>query len=85
MTERDEFFMRRAITLAEEGMNSNEGGPFGAVIVKDNKIIAEGNNRVTSTNDPTAHAEVVVIRKACEKLNSFQLDDCTIYTSCEPS
>ena len=84
MTERDEFFMRRAIELAEEGMNSNEGGPFGAVIVKDNEIIAEGNNRVTSTNDPTAHAEVVVIRKACEKLNSFQLDDCTIYTSCEP-
>jgi len=84
MSERDDFFMRRAIELAKEGMNSNEGGPFGAVIVKNDEIIAEGNNKVTSTNDPTAHAEVVVIRKACEKLNSFQLDDCIIYTSCEP-
>ena len=84
MTERDQYFMRRAIQLAEEGMNSNEGGPFGAVVVKDDKIIAEGNNGVTSTNDPTAHAEVVAIRRACEKLNTFQLDDCIIYTSCEP-
>ena len=84
MTERDTFFMKRAIALAEKGMNSNEGGPFGAVIVKDNKIIAEGNNNVTSTNDPTAHAEVIAIRKACEKLNTFQLEGCTIYTSCEP-
>jgi len=84
MTERDTFFMKRAIALAEKGMNSNEGGPFGAVIVKDNKIIAEGNNSVTSTNDPTAHAEVIAIRNACEKLNTFQLEDCTIYTSCEP-
>jgi len=84
MTESDQIFMRRAIELAEIGMNSNEGGPFGAVVVKDGKIIAEGNNGVTSTNDPTAHAEVVAIRRACEKLNSFQLDDCIIYTSCEP-
>lgn len=84
MTENDQFFMRRAIELAETGMNSNEGGPFGAVVVKDGKIIAEGNNGVTSTNDPTAHAEVVAIRRACEKLNSFQLEDCIIYTSCEP-
>ena len=84
MTKRDEFFMRRAIALAQEGMNSNEGGPFGAVVVKDDKIIAEGNNAVTSTNDPTAHAEVVAIRNACKELNSFQLDDCIIYTSCEP-
>ncbi len=84
VTEKDEFFMKRAIELAEEGMNTNQGGPFGAVVVKDGKIIAEGNNAVTSTNDPTAHAEVVAIRKACEKLNTFQLDDCTIYTSCEP-
>ena len=84
MTKRDEFFMRRAIALAEEGMNSNEGGPFGAVVVKDDKIIAEGNNAVTSTNDPTAHAEVVAIRNACKELNSFQLEDCIIYTSCEP-
>ncbi len=84
MTKRDEYFMRRAITLAEEGMYSNEGGPFGAVVVKDNKIIGEGNNAVTSTNDPTAHAEVVAIRNACKKLNTFQLEDCIIYTSCEP-
>jgi tRNA(Arg) A34 adenosine deaminase TadA len=84
MNERDTFFMKRAIFLAEKGMNSNEGGPFGVVIVKDNKIIAEGNNCVTSKNDPTAHAEVIAIRKACKKLNTFQLEDCTIYTSCEP-
>ncbi len=84
MTESDQKFMRRAIELAEKGMNSNEGGPFGAVVVKDGKIIAEGNNGVTSTNDPTAHAEVVAIRNACEKLKSFQLEDCIIYTSCEP-
>tara|TARA_B100000809_G_scaffold226875_1_gene238813 strand:- start:4852 stop:5328 length:477 start_codon:yes stop_codon:yes gene_type:complete len=84
MTESDKKFMRRAIALAERGMNSNEGGPFGAVVVKDGVIIAEGNNSVTSTNDPTAHAEVVAIRRACEKLKSFQLDNCIIYTSCEP-
>lgn len=84
MTERDEYFMKRAIAMAEKGMDEGAGGPFGCVIVKDDKIIAEGHNRVTSTNDPTAHAEVVTIREACEKLGSFQLDDCTIYTSCEP-
>lgn len=84
MTERDNYFMQRAIKLAEKGMNSHSGGPFGAVIVKDDKIIAEGYNKVTSTNDPTAHAEIVVIRKACKKLKSFQLEGCTIYTSCEP-
>ena len=76
--------MQRAIDLAQKGMDNNSGGPFGAVVVKDGKIIAEGNNSVTSTNDPTAHAEVVAIRKACKKLNSFQLEDCIIYTSCEP-
>lgn len=84
MTTRDEFFMRRAIELAKEGMGQNAGGPFGCVIVKDDEIISEGFNRVTSTNDPTAHAEVVAIRKACEKLGSFQLEDCVVYTSCEP-
>ena len=84
MTERDKIFMQRAIQLAEEGMTSNCGGPFGAVITKNGVMIAEGFNKVTSTNDPTAHAEIVAIRKACEVLNSFQLDDCTIYTSCEP-
>jgi len=65
-------------------MDSDAGGPFGAVIVKDNKILAEAFNKVTSTNDPTAHAEVLAIREACKKLNSFQLEGCTIYTSCEP-
>jgi len=84
MTERDNYFMKRAITMAEKGVDANAGGPFGCVIVKDDKIVAEGFNRVTSTNDPTAHAEVVAIRKACKKLKSFQLDDCVIYTSCEP-
>ena len=76
--------MQRAITLAEKGMDANAGGPFGAVVVKDGEIIAEGHNNVTSTNDPTAHAEVVAIRRACEKLDSFQLTDCILYTSCEP-
>jgi tRNA(Arg) A34 adenosine deaminase TadA len=84
MTEKDEYFMRRAISLAQDGIDSNVGGPFGAVIVKDNEIVGEGCNRVTSTNDPTAHAEIVAIRNACQKLNSFQLDDCVLYTSCEP-
>jgi len=84
MTERDEYFMKRAIAMAEKGVDSNAGGPFGCVIVKDDKIVAEGHNKVTSTNDPTAHAEVVAIREACQKLNSFQLEDCIIYTSCEP-
>lgn len=84
MTEEDKKFMRRAIELAENGMDTNTGGPFGAVIVKDGEIIAEGCNKVTSQNDPTAHAEVDAIRTACKKLNTFQLDDCIIYTSCEP-
>lgn len=76
--------MRRAIELAKYGMNNNSGGPFGAVVVKDGEIIAEGYNRVTSDNDPTAHAEIDAIRKACHELSSFQLEGCVIYTSCEP-
>jgi tRNA(Arg) A34 adenosine deaminase TadA len=84
MTEQDEKFMRRAIELAQEGMEKGAGGPFGAVIVKDGEIVGEGYNCVTSTNDPTAHAEVVAIRAACQKLESFQLDGCAIYASCEP-
>ena len=76
--------MQRAIELARSGMQSGKGGPFGCVIVKDGEIIGEGSNGVTSTNDPTAHAEVVAIRQACTNLNSFQLDGCDIYTSCEP-
>ncbi len=84
ITEKDKQFIKRAIELSEKGMDSQAGGPFGAVIVKNGEIVAEGFNQVTSSNDPTAHAEVVAIRKACEKLNSFQLDGCIIYTSCEP-
>lgn len=76
--------MREAIRLSIENVESGNGGPFGAVVVKDGKIIARGTNQVTSSNDPTAHAEVVAIRKACEVLGSFQLDGCEIYTSCEP-
>jgi guanine deaminase len=82
--ETDRIFMRAAIALAKKGMEEGEGGPFGCVIVKNGEIIGQGNNRVTSTNDPTAHAEVVAIRHACQNLSSFQLDGCTIYTSCEP-
>ena len=76
--------MRRAIALAQNGMDNALGGPFGAVVVKDGEIIAEGWNTVTSSNDPTAHAEVNVIRKACLALDDFQLTGCTLYTSCEP-
>src|SRR5579863_9829773 len=76
--------MARAIQLAVEGVQSGRGGPFGAVIVRDGKIIAEGSNEVTSTNDPTAHAEVLAIRRACETLGMFELKDCELYTSCEP-
>ena len=77
-------FMQEAIRLSFETMRNNTGGPFGAVIVKDGKIIARGFNKVVSTNDPTAHAEVVAIREACKVLNNFQLDGCELYTSCEP-
>ncbi len=77
-------FMRRAIALSQQALQRNEGGPFGAVIVKDGQIIAEAHNEVTSSQDPTAHAEVVAIRRACISLNSFQLDGCELYTSCEP-
>jgi guanine deaminase len=77
-------FMQRAIELSKENMHKNHGGPFGAVIVKDGKIIAEGWNSVTSKNDPTAHAEVEAIRKAALKLSNFSLEGCEIYTSCEP-
>ena len=84
MTEQDEKFMLRAIELARNGMENGAGGPFGCVVVKDGEIVGEGSNLVTSTNDPTAHAEVMAIRNACQNLNSFQLDDCIIYTSCEP-
>jgi tRNA(Arg) A34 adenosine deaminase TadA len=77
-------FMRRAIELATENVLSGAGGPFGAVVVRDGEIIATGVNRVTSSNDPTAHAEVVAIRAACLALGDFQLKGCVVYTSCEP-
>jgi tRNA(Arg) A34 adenosine deaminase TadA len=77
-------FMRRAIELAVENVRLKRGGPFGAVVVKNGQIIAEGTNLVTTTNDPTAHAEVVSIRQACAALKNFQLDGCDLYTSCEP-
>lgn len=79
-----EGFMRRAIDISQEKMDENCGGPFGAVIVRDDKIIAEGWNLVTSSNDPTAHAEVVAIRRAAESLKNYDLEGCEIYTSCEP-
>src|SRR5580698_10048600 len=77
-------FMTRAIQLSIENVHSGLGGPFGAVVVKDGAIIAEGANLVTSTNDPTAHAEVLAIRAACRKLGVFDLEGCEIYSSCEP-
>jgi len=80
----DKKFLQQAILLAIENVKLGRGGPFGAVIVKDGKVIATGTNLVTSSNDPTAHAEVSAIRNACEALESFQLEGCTIYSSCEP-
>ncbi|KHJ38482.1 guanine deaminase [Pedobacter glucosidilyticus] len=79
-----EDFMRMAIALSEDNVKNNLGGPFGAVIVKDGQIIAKSANTVTTTNDPTAHAEVAAIRLACHALNTFSLEGCTIYASCEP-
>ena len=77
------LFMMRAIELSIESAKT-KGGPFGSVIVKDNKIIAEGSNQVTINNDPTAHGEIVAIRSACQKLNTFNLSGCDLYSSCEP-
>ncbi len=80
----DTKFMLKAIELSKNGMESGAGGPFGAIVVKNGKIVGKGHNKVTSSNDPTAHAEIVAIRDACKNLDTFQLDDCVIYTSCEP-
>lgn len=77
-------FMTEAVQLSLQNMYTGEGGPFGAVIVKDGKIIARANNQVLKANDPTAHAEMVAIREACKVLGTFQLDGCELYTSCEP-
>jgi len=77
-------FMARAVQLSIDNVRSGRGGPFGAVVVRDGKIIAEGVNQVTSTNDPTAHAEVLAIRQACANLGMFHLENCELYTSCEP-
>jgi tRNA(Arg) A34 adenosine deaminase TadA len=84
MSETTLHLMRRAVMLSAEHMRRGLGGPFGALIARDGKVIAEGFNQVTSANDPTAHAEVVAIREACAKLGSFNLAGCEIYTSCEP-
>jgi tRNA(Arg) A34 adenosine deaminase TadA len=80
----DSGFMRRAVALARANMQANRGGPFGAVIVRAGEIVAEGANEVTPANDPTAHAEIVAIRRACARLGTFQLTDCDIYASSEP-
>ena len=77
-------FMREAIRLSREKMRRNRGGPFGAVIVRRGKIVGRGWNRVTSANDPTAHAEIMAIRDACRRLKTFRLNDCELYASCEP-
>ncbi len=79
-----EQFMREAIRLAVESVDKRTGGPFGAVIVRNDRIVGRGANTVTSANDPTAHAEIMAIRAACQNLNTFVLDDCVCYTSCEP-
>lgn len=79
-----EHWIHQAIELAAENVRKGEGGPFGALVVKNNELISTGVNRVTMSNDPTAHAEVTAIRAACEKLGSFHLQECDLYTSCEP-
>jgi tRNA(Arg) A34 adenosine deaminase TadA len=84
MSNEEKKFLERAIELSLKGMQSGKGGPFGCVIVKNGKIVGEGCNEVTATNDPTAHAEVVAIRNACKNLNTFQLTGCDVYASCEP-
>ncbi len=77
-------WMQVAVELAIDGVTRGDGGPFGAIVVKDGQIVGRGNNKVTTTNDPTAHAEVVAIRDACKTLGTFQLAGCIVYTSCEP-
>jgi guanine deaminase len=84
MTREQEFFMQMAIEASRKGMDGGNGGPFGCVIVKDGKLLVAAHNEVLATNDPTAHAEVVAIRKACQLLGDFELTGCELYASCEP-
>lgn len=84
MNAQDHEFMLVAIDLALQNVHNHTGGPFGSVVVKDDKIIGKGVNSVTTTNDPTAHAEIVAIREACQHVGAFHLEGCTLYTSCEP-
>ncbi len=84
MDQNEHVFLERALELARQGVEENKGGPFGCVITLEEAILAEACNMVTSTNDPTAHAEIVAIRKACEVIGSYELKGCTLYTSCEP-
>ena len=84
LSEEDRRHLRRAVALSREHMAAGEGGPFGAVIVRHGQVLAEGWNRVTSTNDPTAHAEVVAIRRACRAVDTFALEGAVLYASCEP-
>lgn len=84
ITERDKRFLERAIELSRQGMQQGHGGPFGCVVVKGDEIVGEGFNMVTSSNDPTAHAEVIAIRNACRTIQNYQLTGCEIFTSCEP-
>jgi guanine deaminase len=79
-----ETLLRQAIELAADNVRQGLGGPFGALVVKDGEVIATGTNRVTTSNDPTAHAEIVAMRAACQKMGTFRLDECDLYTSCEP-
>jgi guanine deaminase len=83
-SEKDLHYIELAIELAKSGIAKNEGGPFGAIVVQGDRILGTGNNKVISSNDPTAHAEIIAIREACHHLNHFQLSGCTLYTSCEP-
>ena len=84
LTDREQKFLEKAIELSKKGMQDGQGGPFGCVVVLGDKVVGEGCNEVTSSNDPTAHAEVVAIRDACNKLGTYQLSECEVYTSCEP-
>jgi guanine deaminase len=84
ITEMDRAYLRQAILLARQGVEDGRGGPFGCVIVRDGQVVGRGSNGVTSTNDPTAHAEIVAIRDACRQLGHYQLTDCVLYASCEP-